>query len=119
MTAGTAAPVSDVGATTCSVAIFELNGAHRSAGLKPALEFTDSKPSFATATSGPSSIPQGCRRLADRAAVWPPGIAVEPGSLPLTAIPAGVQWRKPLPRSPGVVPLSAPPIAASNWAKSV
>jgi hypothetical protein len=76
------------GATTSSSAVFELNGAHAFGmlnGVNWALELTEWKPSFAAAISGPSSTPQGCSRLRDRATVCPPGIAVDPGSLPSTA----------------------------------
>src|SRR6516164_4331117 len=81
------------GATTVNSAVFVLNGAQALGalnGAKPAFGLTEANPSFATAICGPSAIPHGCRRLVDTAAVCPPGIAVDPGSLPFTASPSQV-----------------------------
>ena len=87
--AGDGAAVGLSGATIWNLAMLELNGAHTFGavnGVNGALELTEWKPSFATAISGPTSIPHGWSRLRETATVCPPDIAVDPASLPSTAI---------------------------------
>ena len=97
--AGVAVLPWSAGATTSSSAVPELKGPHtfcRLNGVKLAFELTEWKPSFATAIPGPSSSPHGWTRLRATATVCPPGIAVDPGSVPFTAIPSQVTWRNPV-----------------------
>src|SRR5262249_6211470 len=120
--ADTGVLVCEAGSTICNSVLFVLNSAHSLGELNagnPACELTDWNPSLATATCGPSSIPQGCARLRDSATTCPDAITVDPGSLPSSAMPSQFRWRKPAPCSPSVVPLSAPPIAASNAGRLV